>query len=197
MYDIDEAKRINEYLNLQEHNLSGQPIFRLVWANDQFELRHGEFNEFKGSLFVRTVYGVKKSLKYPFFQGCWVLEEWFSPEKLQSFEIKNHNGYEAIYSFRAKINGKFQPLPLRKVVVELIMKAKHAHVSKMRGKSALIQGLEDKEAALDKYTYDAIDSPTDVAYSLKYGEAISLAGLEIPNAESKQDISPITSKSGK
>jgi hypothetical protein len=193
MYDIEEAKRINDYLKLQEHNIKGEPIFRLVWAEDQFEMREGTFNEFKGELFVRTVYGVKRTPKYPYVKGCWVLEQYFSPEVTQIKEIKDHNGYEAIYTFIHK----FQPLQLRLRVVELIMKAKHeARKSSMLSKSLLQNYLDDKEKKADDYTYNAIDSPSAMEMSLRLGDGVSLY-IKEKNATKSETRDAYTSKSGK
>lgn len=101
--DTEEAKRINEWLNLQEHNLKEEPIFRLVKANEQFEMRTGTYNEFKGDLFVRTVYGTKRTPKYPHLKELWILEQWFDQSRVQLDTIHGHNGYECIYSFRQEI----------------------------------------------------------------------------------------------
>lgn len=171
MYDIEEAERINKYLDNQEHNLMGQPIFRLVWAEDQREFREGTYNEFYKSILVRTVYGIKEVPKYPFFLGCWVLEQWFDPSLLQSKELKQHNGYEAIYCFR----NKFTPLPLRLRVVELIMKAKKNYrKSSMLSKSILQQAIDDKEEQAFQRDMDEIDPRTPIEASLHLGDGISM-----------------------
>lgn len=175
--DNEERIRINNYLNSLEKNLKGQPIFRLTWASSEFELREGTFNEFKGDLFVRTVYGVKKTPKYPQLRDTWILEQWFPPEKVQTKEIKDHNGYECIYAFRKG----FQLLPLRLAVVEILMHAKQKErKSPMLTKSILNDQEIAKEDKMDKFTQESLNDYSVLESNLHSGEAISLAGLEIP-----------------
>ena len=183
----DEADKINRWLKLQEYDFKGEPIFRLVWSDDQFEMREGQYNEFKGKLFVRTIYGVKQTPKYPYLKEVWILEQHFDESRVWTNEVKNHSGYECIYAFR---NSKtFKRLPLRLVVVELILRAKREAISSMRRKSILMQQIEDKEDKMDKFTYDAIDPSSPIESALHFREGISLSGLDIPgdkkNAESK------------
>jgi hypothetical protein len=190
--DKEEAEKINKYLSLQEHNLLGQPIFRIVFADDQFEMREGDYNEFYRDLFVRSVHGIKKTPKYPGLKGLWILEQWFDASRVQSDSIKDHNGYECLYAFRNPRN--FEPLPLRLRVVELILKAKRTRSNRMLFKTRVMQVLADKEAQEDKYVYDAIDPSSPIESALHFREGVSLAGLEIPNE--KSDVS-YASKSGK
>jgi len=181
MREIDEAKRINEYLDLQEHNFQGKPIFRLTWANDQFEMREGTYNEFRGDLFVRTVYGVKKTPKYPYFKDIWVLEQYFGPERCATEQIKDHNGYECIYAFR-DAKGNWLPLNLR--VVELIMKAKKEfRKSQMLSKSILQALIDEKEKKNYELDLDMIDPSSPIESALHFKEGVSLKNLEIPGAE--------------
>src|SRR5208337_5418106 len=122
--DNEEASKINRYLDGLEHNFLGQPIFRLVKADEQFELREGDYNEFHGDLFLRRVHGIKKVQKYPQLKGLFILEQWFDGDRVYLESIKEHNGYECIYAFRDKM---FNPLPVRLAVVQLIIKAKQQY----------------------------------------------------------------------
>jgi hypothetical protein len=176
--DNEEAFKIKQYLDGLEHNFKGEPIFRLVKANEQFEYREGTFNEFKGELFVRTVYGVKQTQKYPQLKNLWIIEQWFDASRVHNESIKDHNGYECIFTFRDK---KFNPLPLRLNVVQLIMKAKKEYrKSYMLSKSLLQDIVDEKERISDQYTYDAIDPSSPIESCLHFKEGVSLAGLEIP-----------------
>src|SRR5208283_1775945 len=106
------------------HNFKGEPIFRLTWPDNEFEMREGTYNEFKGDLFIRTVHGVKRTPKYPQLRGIYIIEQWFDADRVYIKQIKNHNGYECIYAFRDK---NFNSLPVRLDVVQLIMKAVHKY----------------------------------------------------------------------
>jgi hypothetical protein len=164
----------------------GQPIFRLTWAENEFEYRRGTFAEFKGDLYVRTIEGVKHTPKYPHLKGFYIIEMWHPPEKCITDEIKDHNGYECLYAFKhPKLN---EPLPLRLDVVQLILRARRTTISNMLAKSLAIQAIEDKETVLDKYTYDAIDPSSPIESALHFKEGVSYHGLEIPNAKTKKSI---------
>jgi hypothetical protein len=175
-----EITIIRDYLNSLEHDFRGQPVFRIVFADDQWELRDGIYNEFKGKLFVRTIRGVKKSPKYPLLSGCWIIEMLHDLDRVQHPDIKEHNGYECLYAFRDGRTGRSLPPLLR--VVQLIMKAKRTHISPMLRKSISIQQLEDKERKEDQRVYDAIDPSSPIESALHFKEGVSLKGLEIPGA---------------
>jgi hypothetical protein len=183
--DNEERIRINNYLNLQEKNLKGENIFRLTWADNEFEMREGTYNEFKGDLFVRTVYGVKRTPKYPHLKGLWILEQFFGAERTRTDTVKDHNGYECIYAF---INARtFKPLPLRLRAVELILKAKRLYRDSYMLSKSLLQQQEDlKEKRMDDYTRDSINDYSQTEFDLHCGEAISLAGLDIPNISTEK-----------
>jgi hypothetical protein len=180
MSDYDEAVKINNYLKTLEHNLHNQPIFRLVQASDQWELRNGVFNEFKGELYVRTVRGVKRTPKYPQLKDTYIIERWFPPKKCQTEDIKDHNGYECIYAFR---DAKFNRLPLRLDAVQFFIKKMREYVSPMRRKSLMNDYLIEKERIADQYTYDAIDPSSPIESALHFKEGVSLKGLDIPGGK--------------
>ncbi len=194
--DREEVEKINRYLNGLEHNLLGQPIFRVVNSDDQWEMREGTYNEFYKDLFVRTIYGVKRTQKYPQLKGIWILEQFFDNARTSTESIKDHNGYECIYAFRS--SRTFQPLPVLLRVVELIIKAKRLYrKSPMLSKSILQAHLDEKERIADNYTYDAIDPSSPIESCLHFREGVSLAGLEIPNAEKPISVSDITNRHSK
>ena len=169
--DNEEASKINRYLDGLDHNFLGQPIFRLVKADEQFELREGDYNEFHGSLFLRTIHGIKEVPKYPQLRGFYLLEQWFDASRVYLESIKEHNGYECIYTFRDK---NFNALPLRLRVVELIIKAKQQYrKSSMLSKSLLQASLDKKEEQNFQLDMDVIDTSA-VESSLHLGDGISM-----------------------
>lgn len=192
--DAQRAKEINNWLNLQEHNFKGEPIFRVVEADKEFERREGTYNEFKGDLFVRTVYGVKVTPKYPQLKNLWILEQWFDANRVHTESVQHHNGYECIYAFRDK---NFNPLPIRLDVVKLIIYAKHkARNSEKLMKSLLQDAVDEKERIADQFTYDAIDPSSPIESALHFKEGVSLKGLDIPDAKNIKNDAVHTSKSG-
>jgi hypothetical protein len=116
----NDPKVINEFLKGFGSNLRGEPLFRLVRAEEQLEFRRGTFNEFYGKVFVRTVTGVKQTKKYDFLPPCWILEQWLGPEQVANLELPESNlgSYECRYPF---VDNKNKELPLNGRVVEILM----------------------------------------------------------------------------
>ncbi len=111
---------INKYLKRFGLNDSNEPRFRVVWSNDQFEQRRGEFTEFYGTIFVRVFVGVKRVPKYPYISDRYVLECWAPPHQSFNDELPDAvNGtYEPIYVFESAAG---DPLSLALAPIELIM----------------------------------------------------------------------------
>jgi hypothetical protein len=176
MKEYEVYQQIRDYLNSLEHNFQGKPIFRITWANDEFEMREGNYNEFtRSGLFIRTVHGIKRTPKYPQLKNIYIIEQLFDGERVQTEQIKDHNGYECIYAFRDK---NFNPLPIRLDVVQLIMKAVHKYrKSPMLTKSILQDQLDEVEKNSEKKDFDQINEDSFLITQLHDREAISLAGL--------------------
>jgi hypothetical protein len=121
MSDHEEAFRINNYLANFGANLTLQPLFRLVWSTDQLEKRWGDFSDYVGPIFLRTVHEVREVPKYWYIPDRWVLERWFPPEIAYSEEVPDSRfgSYEPLYVFDKE--GTILPLRLR--VIEIIMKS--------------------------------------------------------------------------
>ena len=112
---------IVRFLASQGRSISGFPLYRLVWSADQYEWRKGTFNEFSGTLFLRSVTATKLVPKYPFCQDRWILEKWFPPELTACEELPNvrgENSYEPLFVFQDK---NCNPLPLSLRVVEILV----------------------------------------------------------------------------
>jgi hypothetical protein len=120
-----EIENANNWLKIfglvPEGNLySGQPLFRLRRAEEEYEMRFGEFNLFYGSIFIKTEKGVRETLKYPFLPKTWILEQWWPPQKYFNRELPDsvNGGYDIVFVFADK---KDNPLPFNKKVLEIFM----------------------------------------------------------------------------
>ncbi len=100
---------INERLKLYYGTeLDGRPRYRVLWSTNKTEKRVGEFNEFYGPIFLRTVVGMKDCLRYPYDQDRWVIEKLFyinNPELVS----EKPGSYEPVYILKDK-NGDYLPL---------------------------------------------------------------------------------------
>jgi hypothetical protein len=168
-----EAQQINAWLaTLERVPLRDDPMFRLVWSNDQRELRKCTQRLFLGKTFIKEVTHTERVLKYPWLKDRWVFEMWFSPEVVLHDELPetNQGSYEPLYVFEGS---KGDSLPLRKDVVEFLV----ARIRKPKSSSALIQSviaqdLEDKEKKQDQFDKDYLDVSTDIQSNLHFGEAV-------------------------
>jgi hypothetical protein len=115
---MDEAT-INEMLFLYYgRELDGRQRYRVVWSTLQFEKRVGEFNEFYGSIYLRSFIGMKEVPKYPYDPDRWVIEKLFYIKNLEIIAEKP-GSYEPIYVLKGP-TGEFLPLNWR--VVDMVVK---------------------------------------------------------------------------
>lgn len=93
---------IDNWLKAQGGNLQGLPTYRLVWSDDERELRYGTFNDFTDSgLFLRQVTETRWVLKYQNIVARWILEKWLGPEQAINPELPRsaQGSYEPFYVF--------------------------------------------------------------------------------------------------
>lgn len=162
MSDIDEAREINNFLKgiAKVPLRDTEPIFRLVWSEDQFELRRGTFNEFYGKIFLREVTGVRQVRKYNYIHEKWVLEQWYPPQFCNQEELpeSRRGSYEPIYVFQDK---RGNALPVKKAVIEYIIHTR----------------FQPKESDLHRKTrYQAEDEAISAADSAYYEDALEVNG---------------------
>lgn len=111
MSDID---LINERLKSNFGvNIYGEPNFRIVFSDKQTEVRFGEYHEFSGPIYLRTVTGFHERKKYPLVKERWILERWYPASYYNRAQILLPNtvkgDYELIYIFEDK-NGTALPV---------------------------------------------------------------------------------------
>ena len=158
------------------HNHKGEPIFRVVWSDNQHENRRGEFAEFYKNIYVRTIIGVKRVKKYPLIKERWIFEKWFRPEGISDLPDNVNGSYECIYIFQDK-NGSYLPLDVE--IAQFIANAISKNVDKSKNKLLIEEMLSDKEKKIEDEDIALIEecSPL-IATKLHIGEAVSFAGIE-------------------
>ena len=116
---MSEIININKRLRQSfGEDLQGRPRFRVVFSADQYEKRHGSFEDFYGSIFVRSFEGVRTVAKYQESPPAFVLErlEW----NQSAGEIVNTDvTYEPLHIFKDKHG---TPLPPKWRFVEIFMR---------------------------------------------------------------------------
>lgn len=104
-----DLQTINDKLELYYgREIDGRPRYRTVWSTGITERRYGEFNEFYGSIFLRTTVGLKDVLKYPYDQDRWIVEKLFYiPNK--EIVAEKPGSYEPFYMLKGSV-GQYLPL---------------------------------------------------------------------------------------
>lgn len=118
--DTIQAAVIQNWLDQQPKiPLRTEPLFRLVWSDDQREKRIGTFRVYTGNIFIREETKVENCEKYSFIKERWILEQWFPPEVAMNDELPDskNGSYEPIYVF----DRESQALPLNLQVVQFIV----------------------------------------------------------------------------
>lgn len=188
-----QAEHLNKYLSTFGNCPDGKsPLFRLVWSDDQYELRKGIYNIFYGDIFVRQESGTLKVPKYSHIKERYIIELWYPPELAYTPELpESINGsYEVRYVFEDKDGNR---LFLRKRVVEILMN----HWLKPHESSALKQSKykELKEQKnIESYNKDINDigavTSSEIMSNLYFGEAVIVPNkfdVASPNLRNKEN----------
>src|SRR3990167_4401411 len=103
---------INSQIKKHGSNDYGEPIFRVVFSDEQVENRWGTYNEYSGDIFLRSFTGIKEVKKYPWIKSKWILERWVSCELAAHPDLHNDkNGlYICVYVFQDANNNYLPPL---------------------------------------------------------------------------------------
>lgn len=102
-------KRLVEHFGID--TLSGSPIWRIVWSEDQFEKRLGVYDDYSpGGIYLRTVKEVREVPKYrQWIQKKYVLERLVVVPEMNQEELPTAKvSYEPIWVFEDK-DGNYLP----------------------------------------------------------------------------------------
>jgi hypothetical protein len=110
----EEIKTINQSLrdNFGVDTITGQPMWRVVWAEDQLEKVLADFTDYTtNGIFIRQVREVREVPKYYWIKGLYVLERLvLVPEVNQDELLGVKLSYECIWPFADKNGGYLPPL---------------------------------------------------------------------------------------
>jgi len=165
-FETIESKQINDFLKtLVKVPLTDQPLFRLVWSDNQLEHRRITAGKDLGQILIKP--------KYWWVKSRWVFEQWYPPDIVQHEDLPftRQGSYEPLYVFEDKHGN---PLALNKRVIEFMVN----HIldkpksSDMLIKSTLEeeQAIKEKEDDLDIDRY--FDTSSDIMSNLHFGEGI-------------------------
>ena len=152
--------------------LSTQPLFRLVWSDDQYELRTGTFGKFVDNIKIAEYQATEQVLKYSWIKERWVVEQWFPPEVclLDELPESKQGSFEPIYVFE---DSKGNSLPLKLEVVQFLVQASlKPKTSVMRKQSLSKENTEAREKVAQDITWDCINDDGPLVSQFHDGTAI-------------------------
>lgn len=141
---------INQRLYDSYRVIDGRPIYRIVWSDDQLELRLGTFTDWYGHILIRQEHKALREIKKYWYlkRPCWLLEKLvFMPSEYHLKDIleelvQARNGtYEPVYVFNDRDNN---PIPVVESVVEFIINSLHNPQKRTKKDFEAMEKLEEK-----------------------------------------------------
>ena len=171
-----ESKVINDFLSGHTKvPLTDKPMFKLVWSEDEYELRTGDYAIRDPKTTAIIAYAKKTDIvrKYGAIIERWILEQWYPPEVCQDPELPEacHDGsYEPIFVFEDKFR---RPLQLNKLVVEIILSRLGAPSrSEAAIRSELRAELDAQDDKIAKMDWDILSDEGPLVSQFHDGTAI-------------------------
>jgi len=163
MIDNSVVDDINKNIKVHGTNQYGDPLFRVVFSDDQTEKRNGIYDDYSGNIYIRTVREIREVKKYPWIKGKWILERWAPGETSYHPSLKtDKNGvYICVYVFQ-DVNQNYLP-PLLKVAEIVINNLLHPRSSgEMIAEDKEILAKEE-EVEVDKIEKEIVIQSDEVA----------------------------------
>lgn len=161
--------RLRQFFGIDSN--TARPIFRIVWADDQFEKR------LVGTLDsgIQLLYPIVREVKkYPYLNHLWVLERLVIVPEVNLPELPTQKlSYEPLWAFRDEKGHMIYPVwPAVKLVVDTLYAA--------LGKKSLAKYVEDekhtskegREARIANLQQELFGNETEVGDALRYKEGI-------------------------
>ena len=166
-------KDANKLLSSYGSNPHGKPIFRIVWSDNEYEMRKGVFEEQtkESKIYLRTVVATERVKKYPYLKQMYLFEKWFDSPNIEELPESINGIYECIYAFKTKDE---VPLPLDEDFIKFIASSLIKTVDKSKNKQTLEEAILNLERKLDEREEDILDDASPLlAMQLHLGEAVS------------------------
>ena len=184
---MTDLESVNEKLKdvFGYHPQTGLPSYRVILVTDRYptEKRFGEFNIFYGEVFLKTEKGVSEVLKYPGWEGFYVVE-WLTHNQhhdvMSGAEGNPSFTYEPIWRFYDE-NEKPQPLDYRSC--HFIVRMHRLSMSKTKWVKTNKEHEADDREAIRKEAQEIKEalkgSTSDTIDHLHYGTGVKLDSTKI------------------
>lgn len=178
--DVD---RMNEWLKKNFGYFNDQATWRIVWSEDQFEMRKGTFNYFDDNgTFLRTEVGIQNVPKYrQWIKEKYVLERIMPVPEINRDELITKLSYEPVFVFD---NDKGEALYPRLDVAQLVIEAICRQAAKTVGakyKDPMADpkiAPEVRKAHIDGIVKELFPNETETGDALHYKDAMVSSGTE-------------------
>jgi hypothetical protein len=101
---MKDIQAINKWLKQEfGKQIDGRPNWRIIWSEDEREVRKGTFTDWYGHIIVRTVREIRNLRKYeyhPDWRERWILEKLIFGVPNPEIFNQHAGSYEPIYVFR-------------------------------------------------------------------------------------------------
>lgn len=152
----------------QETIPDARPKFRVVWADEQYEIRKGTFNIFSGGIFLRTEIGIKKVRKYSYINERWILEKLvYAPTEELPESEKGH--YEIVWNFESKDGKYLKPIW---IAIDLLVKTLLGRSKWHRGQKEINADEAAKFRKEIEEFEEQLDISTPLQTQFRHGEAV-------------------------
>lgn len=173
MIDISpEVVRINQQLidHFGIDTSTGQPIWRVSWTDDQYEMRKTDVTEEGLQLLYPEV---RRMLKYNYLPHKWILEQLVVVPEVNREELAGIKlSYECLYVFQTNSGDALPPVfEAAKFVIDAVNAA--------RGKGNISKYKENPDAAKIRHAKlmeDLFGNETDTTDALAYGSGVGYTG---------------------
>ena len=162
-------QRLIDYFGLDTN--TGQPMFRIVWADDQLEKRLVQRTEAGIEFIFPEIMEVKK---YSYLPHMYVLEQLVIIPEVQKKEIPGKNlSYEPLWAFKDKDNN---PLPPIWTATKFVIDTLHAAMGKKSMRkyvdSELNTTVEGKDQRVKELAAELFGNETQTTDALAYKEGV-------------------------
>lgn len=164
-------ERLKEYYGID--TASNKPMWRIVWSDDQFEKRFGEYEDRTANgLFIRRVREVREVPKYrQWIKSKWVLENLVAIPVVNLIDLPaSKTSYEPIFVYE---NAKGERLPpiwsVTKIVIDSVLFATNHPNPFAKYKENTVEEREKEFQEVYNYLYG---DTSDTADALAYKEGV-------------------------
>lgn len=172
--DYEEVERINALLrkDFGYELTSDRPIYRVVWANDQYEKRLMKYTDSGLELLTPEIREVPKYKQWN--ADRWILERLSyidAPSDTSEMTVSKIS-YEPIWSF---VNNKLEYLPPRYEVCKIVIDTVHAAIYGDNSLAKYKDNTNDPEEAqkrVDLIQKELFGNETEVGDAIAHGDAV-------------------------